>query len=220
MPLNLGGMKRSHFLRLVRRVAVAIAVLGMAVVAVPGAGQAQSVQVAYAPEPSVRIDEAPPRLLGAPEQLSRWERLGPYLAGRNLPDRGVKPSREMLVQVNRQANRQPYHADMDLWGASDFWALPEEFALRGGDCEDYAIAKYVALRERGVSADDLRIAVGYDHRRGDYHAVLKVRAEGRWLTLDMEIDSPLEPAQIAHFETIYTIAEGGLWDHRRQVASN
>jgi predicted transglutaminase-like cysteine proteinase len=192
----------------------------MALLVFPAAGHAQSLQVAYAPEPSVRVDEAPPRLLGAPEQLSRWSRLGPYLASRDLPDRGVTPDREMLRQVNRRANARPYRSDADLWGTSDFWALPEEFAVRGGDCEDYAIAKYVALRERGVSADDLRIAVGYDRQRGDYHALLKVRSEGRWLALDMEIDSPLEPAQIAHFRTIYTIAEGGLWDHRRQVASN
>jgi predicted transglutaminase-like cysteine proteinase len=203
----------------IRSAAAALALAAAAFVA-PADAAAQNVQVAYAPEPAVQTGEAAPRLIGGPEQLSRWHRLGPYLASRDLPAAGGTVTRDLLVQVNAEANARPYRADSALWGASDFWALPEEFARYGGDCEDYAIAKYVALRERGVPADDLRIAVGYDHQRGDYHAVLKVRAEGRWLVLDMEIDQPLEPAQIAHFQTIYTIGEAGLWDHRRQVASN
>ena len=51
------------------------------------------------------------------------------------------------------------------------------------DCEDYAIAKYVALREAGVEAADLRFLLVRDRLAGD-HAVLGVRYEGRWLILD------------------------------------
>ncbi len=39
-------------------------------------------------------------------------------------------------------------------GISDFWASPlTTFASGAGDCEDYAIAKYVALRQAGVRSD-------------------------------------------------------------------
>jgi predicted transglutaminase-like cysteine proteinase len=40
----------------------------------------------------------------------------------------------------------------------DYWATPAELvASDGGDCEDYAIAKYFALKELGVPIRRLRI---------------------------------------------------------------
>jgi hypothetical protein len=55
---------------------------------------------------------------------------------------------------------------------------------RGGDCEDYAIAKFVALRRAGIAADDLRIVIMRDTNHGEDHAVAAARLDGRWLTLD------------------------------------
>ena len=33
-----------------------------------------------------------------------------------------------------------------------------------GDCEDYAVARYVALREAGVTDDDLRLMIVHDRQ--------------------------------------------------------
>ena len=43
-------------------------------------------------------------------------------------------------------------SDLAQWGVTDRWSAPLATLASGrGDCEDYAIAKYVALREAGTS---------------------------------------------------------------------
>lgn len=70
---------------------------------------------------------------------------------------------ELLRRVNQQVNRIPYVKDSSNWGTPDYWATPQELLERGGDCEDYAIAKYLILRKIGVSPADMRIAVSKSH---------------------------------------------------------
>jgi predicted transglutaminase-like cysteine proteinase len=82
-----------------------------------------------------------------------------------------------ITEVNRFFNRFAHQSDRRLWGRSDHWATPQEFLLRGaGDCEDFAIAKYFALRALGI--DDRRLAIVYtrDLERGVAHMVLLVSA--------------------------------------------
>jgi predicted transglutaminase-like cysteine proteinase len=68
------------------------------------------------------------------------------------------PEREKLDLVNDFMNRTEFVADIKHWGKEDYWATPVEFlATNGGDCEDYSIAKYFALRALGVPDDKLRI---------------------------------------------------------------
>jgi len=59
--------------------------------------------------------------------------------------------------INRAINLAIRPArDSALFGVADVWQSPlMAFASGSGDCEDYAIAKYVALRETGLSADEL-----------------------------------------------------------------
>ena len=40
-------------------------------------------------------------------------------------------------------NRSPYIVDPINWGVKDYWESPGQFFSRKGDCEDYAIAKYL-----------------------------------------------------------------------------
>ena len=73
-------------------------------------------------------------------------------AGR-IADEAVRVER-----INQIANRARYMTDAQLWQSEDYWATPVEFAaLAAGDCEDYSLAKYFALRELGMPADKLRI---------------------------------------------------------------
>lgn len=68
-----------------------------------------------------------------------------------LGDLKNKKSDVKLREVNRFFNQFKYKIDMKLWGKKDYWSTPEEFiGKNGGDCEDFVIAKYFALREIGI----------------------------------------------------------------------
>ncbi|MFA6267837.1 MAG: transglutaminase-like cysteine peptidase [Pseudolabrys sp.] len=88
--------------------------------------------------------------------------------------------------VNRAINLAIRPArDAQLFGVPDVWQSPLlTFTNGAGDCEDYAIAKYVALHEAGVHAADLRLVIVHDARSGEDHAVTAARIDGEWLILD------------------------------------
>ena len=51
-----------------------------------------------------------------------------------------------------------FEDDISVWGQSDYWATPLEMIGQGrGDCEDFAIIKYVSLRMAGVASSKLRL---------------------------------------------------------------
>lgn len=76
-------------------------------------------------------------------------------------------------------------SDLAQWGVPDRWSAPLETLSTGrGDCEDYAIAKYVALREAGTADDDVRLVIVRDLAIGEDHAVVAARLGGRWIVLD------------------------------------
>jgi predicted transglutaminase-like cysteine proteinase len=76
-------------------------------------------------------------------------------------------------------------SDIQQYGLDDYWASPlEMLTSHAGDCEDYAIAKYVALQAAGVAPDDLRLVIVRDLRHQATHAVLAVHQDGEWLLLD------------------------------------
>ena len=74
--------------------------------------------------------------------------------------------RARLELANQEVNSAiRYKTDAEQWGVADRWSTPlSTFATGFGDCEDYAIAKYVALRQSGVPVGDLRMVLGYDSR--------------------------------------------------------
>ena len=74
---------------------------------------------------------------------------------------------------------------MVQWGVADRWSAPfETFTTRRGDCEDYAIAKYVALRAAGVAEAGVKLVVVHNTAAGEDHAVVAVRLDGAWIILD------------------------------------
>jgi len=94
--------------------------------------------------------------------------------------------RGRLGWINRAVNLsiKPM-SDWAQYGHADFWASPLQTVGSGaGDCEDYAIAKYAALREAGISPRDLRLLIVQDNLRRTHHAVLAVRDGEEWLILD------------------------------------
>jgi predicted transglutaminase-like cysteine proteinase len=94
--------------------------------------------------------------------------------------------RARLGEINRATNLKiTPMSDLALYGTEDFWSSPlATLAMGAGDCEDYAITKFVALQEAGISADDLRIVILRDDIREEDHAVVAARLNGSWLMLD------------------------------------
>jgi predicted transglutaminase-like cysteine proteinase len=76
-------------------------------------------------------------------------------------------------------------SDLAQWGVADRWSAPLATLASGrGDCEDYAIAKYVALREAGMADDDLRLVIVRDLKSDTEHAVVAAHVDDAWLVLD------------------------------------
>ncbi|PHS58826.1 MAG: hypothetical protein COB17_02445 [Sulfurimonas sp.] len=70
----------------------------------------------------------------------------------------VKSSSDLkkLDSVNIFYNDVRYMSDIKLYKKRDYWATPWEFLGKDrGDCEDYVISKYFALRYLGVDATKL-----------------------------------------------------------------
>jgi predicted transglutaminase-like cysteine proteinase len=116
-----------------------------------------------------------------------------------------------LQAVNRFFNRWPYKTDRATYRASEYWAAPDEFMAYSGDCEDYAIAKFFALRELGFANQELRIAVVYDNLRRIGHAVLAVYAESDILILNNQTNTIASHARYNNFVPWYLVNETTLW---------
>lgn len=91
-----------------------------------------------------------------------------------------------LVQVravNARINRSLRRAsDRETFGRRDFWATPAD-GVASGDCEDFVLAKRQALREAGVPAGAMSIAL-VRTRQGEMHAVLLVSTREGEVVLD------------------------------------
>lgn len=127
------------------------------------------------------------------------------------------PLQEQLRAINRFANQFRYRTDDQNWGRSDFWSTPFEFLARSGDCEDYAIFKYLSLRELGVPADRLRLVVLKDTIRALAHAVLAVWDDDQIWILDNVTNAILRHDRLGHYVPYYSVNEEARWAH---VGSN
>jgi predicted transglutaminase-like cysteine proteinase len=121
--------------------------------------------------------------------------------------------RDQLDTVNRFLNGWRYKEDIANYGRRDYWATPLEFFLRSGDCEDYAIAKYVTLRQLGFAAEQLRLVVVQDVVRDLAHAVLAVYLEDDVYILDNLTRAVTPQAELARYVPYYSVNETTRWAH-------
>jgi predicted transglutaminase-like cysteine proteinase len=105
-------------------------------------------------------------------------------------------------------------SDLAQYGEIDVWSSPLVTFTNGtGDCEDYAIAKFVALRQAGISPDDLRIVIMRDTIRGEDHAVAAARLDGHWLTLDNRRMAMVEDAHVRNYRPLFVIDQYGVMQY-------
>jgi len=84
-----------------------------------------------------------------------------------------KDIQKQLVDVNRFFNQFEYQEDLVHWGEQDYWATPGEFlGTQKGDCEDFVIAKYFALRKLGVPDERLYLTYVKALKQNVAHMVL------------------------------------------------
>ena len=123
-----------------------------------------------------------------------------------------RAGRAQLGEINRAINLAIRSvSDEAQYGESDVWASPLASFMRGaGDCEDYAIAKFAALRLVGLAANDLRILIVRDANRGEDHAVAAARLDGRWLTLDNRRMAMIEDADIRDYRPTFVMDRDGI----------
>ncbi len=81
--------------------------------------------------------------------------------------------RQKLEGVNDFFNDVRYAPDQKVYNQKDYWATPWEFLGRDrGDCEDYVIAKYFALKYLGIDPKKLYFTYVKSRRFKEPHMVL------------------------------------------------
>lgn len=126
---------------------------------------------------------------------------------------GHLPADDRILSVNKAVNAVPYCDDMSNYAVTDHWATPREFLHRGGDCEDFAITKYLALLHSGSPEDRLRIIVARRPGRPGTHAVAAVQRKAEWYVLDSLNAEPLPLETRADLRPVYSISGSSRWIH-------
>ncbi len=112
----------------------------------------------------------------------------------------------VVDRVNRIVNRIRYVND-----PGDVWQTPSEFVRNGGDCEDYAIAKYMLLRKLGIPSSSMRI-LGLAARSGSAaHAVLVVQTKRGPVVLDNLRNTTYSLGATTTSRMVYAVNDSTWW---------
>ncbi len=141
---------------------------------------------------------------------ARWSALRQKLRGAS--------DMEKIKGVNAFFNQWPYKSDMVVWGIEDYWETPSEFIRRSGDCEDYAITKYYALRSLGMPASQLRVIAVKDSIRNIGHAVVVVYVDGDAYILDNLTNLILSHKRLTNYAPQFSVNEEYLWRHIKPLS--
>ena len=116
----------------------------------------------------------------------------------------ARDGRARLGEINRAINLaiRPM-TDMAQYGQIDVWSSPlVTFTTGAGDCEDYAIAKFVALAAgRHRQPTTCGSSLMRDTIHGEGHAVAMARLDEHWLTLDNRRMAMVEDGDVRNYPT-------------------
>jgi predicted transglutaminase-like cysteine proteinase len=137
--------------------------------------------------------------------------------GAIVNDARAKDGRARIELVNQRVNDAiRYKSDLSQWGVADLWSPPlaandnGSFDTGFGDCEDFAIAKYVALRAAGVPAKQLRVLLVRDNIARLDHAVLAANEDGHWFILDNRWTAAVEDNDVRRFIPLFALDDEGV----------
>lgn len=131
---------------------------------------------------------------------------------------------KQLKAVNDFFNKIKYMEDAQVWKTEDYWASPFEFlGVGAGDCEDYAIAKYFALRTLGVPDEKLKITYVTLRQRGKSVAHMVLNYYHKPTSTPIILDSANKSLQLATKRTdltpVYSFNASGLWEAKNKTNS-
>jgi len=120
--------------------------------------------------------------------------------------------RAKLGILNREINLSiAYVSDRLQHAQADVWSdAITTFKTGRGDCEDFATAKYLALREAGISPEDLRLVIARVNVLGQAHAVVAARLDGHWLILDNRHMAMLDDVNARELEPLFAFGDDGV----------
>lgn len=135
-----------------------------------------------------------------------------------------KKTVKKLKVINDFFNKIKYMSDKKVWRKKDYWASPFEFlGVGAGDCEDYAIAKYFALRAVGIPDSKLKITyVKLKQRNKKYeeaHMVLNYyhKPNSTPIILDNVVKSLKLATKRKDLKPIYSFNASGLWEAQNKT---
>lgn len=126
-----------------------------------------------------------------------------------------------LDAVNRYVNRAPFRCEGVAADGTqlDVWVTPATFFREGGDCEDFALAKYLSLRRLGFAVDDLRVVVAFDRVTGSNHAFVAACANGAAYALDNLFRPVISLGALRdYYVLLYAMNERAWWTFPGGVA--
>lgn len=143
-------------------------------------------------------------------------------AWRQLIDRGRDWSdQRQLTAANDFINQNQFVDDIIHWNKEDYWATPlQTIVTEGGDCEDFAVAKYFTLTEMGMSADKLRLTYVKALTLDQAHMVVSYYASPNEIPLVLDnLDPMIRPAtERDDLLPVYSFNGDSLWLNKQQNA--
>jgi predicted transglutaminase-like cysteine proteinase len=129
----------------------------------------------------------------------------------------TKTTEEKAIAVEKAVNAYiSYRSDKDGYQLDDYLATPLETIVgKHGDCEDYAILKYYALRYLDVPAENM-FMVFVPQSGPEGHAILLVNTsrpgeKPDYLNLDNHTDTSLIRESKLPYKAFYLMNETGYW---------
>ncbi len=135
-----------------------------------------------------------------------------------------KKTVKQLKSVNDFFNKIKYMPDKKVWKKKDYWASPFEFlGVGAGDCEDYAIAKYFALRALGVPDKKLKITYVKLKQNGKSVAHMVLNYYHKPTSTPIILDNANKSLKLAtkrkDLKPIYSFNASGLWEAKNKTKS-
>ncbi|MFK5985890.1 MAG: transglutaminase-like cysteine peptidase [Pseudomonadota bacterium] len=119
-----------------------------------------------------------------------------------------------LNVANSFINRLNFIDDRIHWRKKDYWATPlETLASSGGDCEDFAIAKYYMLTKLGIADQCLTLNYVKVRNYKKPHMVLIYQCPGKNTPIVLDNLNPrlLSVKQRSDLIPVYSFNQTGMW---------
>jgi predicted transglutaminase-like cysteine proteinase len=157
-------------------------------------------------EPSILVAAEKKYGVEARERLLAWQQF--------IRDNDGGTDMQKLEKVNKFFNRISFVSDIIHWQKADYWATPIEFlASDGGDCEDFAVAKYFTLKMLGVAEGKMNITYVKAWKLNQAHMVITYYETANAVPLVLDnLVTTIEPAKKrTDLLPVFSFNGSGLW---------